>query len=128
MRKLLTICAVCVGLSPFASAWPMGESHAKGGSNVAVGGRLLDASCFNRHGAKEKNWCRPRGRTTRYVLAADDGTVYRLTSCSNSGASRLLSSRSTRRRLRHHSGPVWARAKGDLTSRNHLRTDMLEVY
>jgi hypothetical protein len=111
MRRLLTICAVFVGLSTLALA-------------NSWSGRLLDESCYNRH--QSKHGCNARASSGSYVLATK-GSVYRFTAGSNDGISRTLQSRHSRRNPGRspRGSPVWAGVVGTENDKGRIRVDRI---
>jgi hypothetical protein len=117
MRKLLILTAVFAVVSTIALAC----DH---DNNMAWGGKLLDARCFDRH--QTANGCSANTSTVSFVLVSDQGQVYRFTRGSNDGISRLMDANRDAFGRRGH-GPVWARVKGRLTDRGRISTRMVEI-
>ena len=116
MRKLLILTAVFAIVSAVAFAC----DH---NNNMAWGGRLLDAGCFDRH--QTVNGCAASTSSTSFVLLSDQGKVFRFTSGSNAGISQLMTA--NRSAFGRNKGPVWARVKGRMNSNGRISTDMVAI-
>jgi hypothetical protein len=114
MRKLLTLCAVFAVFSSLALA-------------QSFSGKLLDARCFDRHHSTKG--CTARARTQRFVLAGDDGKIYRMTPGSNGGLYLAMQSRDDRgqRVFPPPPGPVFVRIKGTVSDSGRIRTQQVDM-
>jgi hypothetical protein len=116
MRKLLILTAVFAVVSAIAFAC----DH---NNDMAWGGKLLDARCYDRH--QTIHGCEARTSSLSFVLLTDQGKVFRFTRGSNEGISRLVEA--NRDAFGRNHGPVWARVKGRINSSGRISTDMVEI-
>jgi hypothetical protein len=114
MRKLLTLCGILAAFSALAVA-------------AEWNGKLLDASCYEKHQAQES--CAAKASTATFLLDVN-GTVYHLTETSNNMIGAAMKSRADRSRnpdVPPKGSDVLAKITGTLNGKEHIKVETIEI-